>query len=114
MSLDESSIPAKEQVDRELQQFLLVQQQRAQFHAQVQLLRLLLIWGLARGYTYVFFQVMKLHEMCWDLCTEGKMSSKTDAKTETCFSNCADRFIDVNLTITQRFAQLLQKSSGGF
>lgn len=41
-----------------------------------------------------------------------KPSSKLDAKTETCLTNCVDRFIDVSLLITNRFAQLLQKSGG--
>ncbi|CAG2061847.1 unnamed protein product [Timema podura] len=40
-----------------------------------------------------------------------KPGSKLDSRTETCMNNCVDRFIDVSLLITNRFAQLLQKSA---
>lgn len=40
-----------------------------------------------------------------------KPGSKIDSRTETCLNNCVDRFIDVSLLITNRFAQLLQKSA---
>lgn len=42
-----------------------------------------------------------------------KPSSRLDKKTETCLTNCVDRFIDVSVFITERFAQMLQKSAGG-
>ena len=41
-----------------------------------------------------------------------KPSPKLDGKTESCLENCAARFVDVTLLITNRFAQVLQKSAG--
>ncbi|XP_018334348.1 mitochondrial import inner membrane translocase subunit Tim8-like [Agrilus planipennis] len=72
--------------DKELQQFLMVEKQKAQFNAQIH----------------------EFNDFCWDKCVD-KPSSKLDSKTETCLVNCVDRFIDVSLLITNRFAQLLQK-----
>lgn len=40
-----------------------------------------------------------------------KPSNKLDSKTELCLSNCVNRFIDVSLLITNRFANMLQKTS---
>ncbi|CAN7936949.1 unnamed protein product [Ixodes hexagonus] len=77
-------------VDREMQAFLAVEQQKAQFQAQVH----------------------RLNEICWDKCVD-KPSTKLDGRTETCLSNCVERFIDTSLSITNRFAQLLQRSSQG-
>ncbi|KAF5270065.1 hypothetical protein FQA39_LY08477 [Lamprigera yunnana] len=75
--------------DKELQDFLFVEKQKAQFNAQIH----------------------EFNDFCWDKCVD-KPSSKLDSKTETCLTNCVDRFIDVSLLITNRFAQLLQKSGG--
>uniref|UniRef100_A0A131X8D5 Mitochondrial import inner membrane translocase subunit n=1 Tax=Hyalomma excavatum TaxID=257692 RepID=A0A131X8D5_9ACAR len=77
-------------VDREMQQFLAVEQQKAQFQAQVH----------------------RLNEICWDKCMD-KPGTKLDGRTETCLSNCVERFIDTSLSITNRFAQLLQRSAAG-
>ncbi|XP_065365095.1 mitochondrial import inner membrane translocase subunit Tim8 [Calliphora vicina] len=76
--------------DKELQEFLMMEKQKAQVNAQIH----------------------EFNEICWDKCI-GKPGSKLDSATETCLSNCVDRFIDTSLLITQRFAQLLQKQSGG-
>ncbi|KNC31025.1 Mitochondrial import inner membrane translocase subunit Tim8 [Lucilia cuprina] len=76
--------------DKELQEFLMIEKQKAQVNAQIH----------------------EFNEICWDKCI-GKPGSKLDSATETCLSNCVDRFIDTSLLITQRFAQLLQKQSGG-
>ncbi|XP_044254286.1 mitochondrial import inner membrane translocase subunit Tim8 [Tribolium madens] len=75
--------------DKELQEFLMVEKQKAQFNAQIH----------------------EFNDFCWDKCVE-KTGNKLDSKTETCLTNCVDRFIDVSLLITNRFAQLLQKSAG--
>lgn len=48
-------------------------------------------------------------EMCWDKCMGDKMSSKLDGKTETCVTNCVERFIDTSVAVAQRFQSLLQK-----
>ncbi|KAK9708037.1 Tim10/DDP family zinc finger [Popillia japonica] len=73
--------------DKELQEFLMVEKQKAQFNAQIH----------------------EFNDFCWEKCVD-KPGSKLDSKTETCLTNCVDRFIDVSLLITNRFAQLLQKS----
>nr|CAH7745524.1 unnamed protein product [Callosobruchus chinensis] len=72
--------------EKELQEFLMVEKQKAQFNAQIH----------------------EFNDICWDKCVD-KPSNKLDSKTETCLSNCVDRFIDVSLLITNRFAQMLQK-----
>ncbi|KZC10139.1 PREDICTED: mitochondrial import inner membrane translocase subunit Tim8 [Dufourea novaeangliae] len=78
------------EVDAELQEFLLAEKQKAQFQAQIH----------------------EFNDFCWEKCVD-KPGSKLDSRTETCLQNCVDRFIDVSLLITNRFAQLLQKSAGG-
>uniref|UniRef100_A0A803TI50 Mitochondrial import inner membrane translocase subunit n=1 Tax=Anolis carolinensis TaxID=28377 RepID=A0A803TI50_ANOCA len=32
-----------------------------------------------------------------------------DSRTESCLANCVNRFIDTTLSVTNRFAQVLQK-----
>lgn len=81
---DDSSISSG---DNELQEFLVAEQQKAQFQSQIH----------------------RLNEICWDKCVD-KPGNKMDSRTETCISNCVDRFIDTSLAITTRFAQLLQRS----
>lgn len=88
MSFD--NIDGNTGVDKEMQAFLAVEQQKAQFQAQVH----------------------RLNEICWDKCVD-KPSTKLDGRTETCLSNCVERFIDTSLSITNRFAQLLQRSASG-
>ncbi|KAL3234086.1 hypothetical protein MRX96_022833 [Rhipicephalus microplus] len=63
MSFDSGDASAG--VDREMQQFLAVEQQKAQFQAQVH----------------------RLNEICWDKCVD-KPGTKLDGRTETCLSNC--------------------------
>lgn len=41
-----------------------------------------------------------------------KPGAKLDSRTETCITNCVERFIDVSLLITNRFAQMLEKGGG--
>merc|ERR1712008_166565 len=75
--------------DAELQSFLMMEQQKQQFQAQVH----------------------KMNDLCWETCV-GAPDSKLGSRTETCLTNCVDRFIDSTLFITNRFAQLLQKQGG--
>merc|ERR1719430_1762731 len=75
--------------DKEMQEFVMMETQKAQFQAQVH----------------------KLNDVCWERCVD-RPSSKLDSRQETCLTNCVDRFVDVSLTITNRFAQLLQKQGG--
>ncbi|NP_001122251.1 mitochondrial import inner membrane translocase subunit Tim8 B [Danio rerio] len=72
----------------ELQRMLAVEQQKAQFQAQV------------HNFT----------DVCWDKCVD-KPSSKLDSRTETCLVSCVERFIDTTLTITNRFTQMVQKGT---
>ncbi|KAG6802221.1 mitochondrial import inner membrane translocase subunit Tim8 [Apis laboriosa] len=71
----------------ELQEFVIAEKQKALIQAQIH----------------------EFNDICWDKCID-KPGVKLDSRTETCLTNCVDRFIDVSLLITNRFAQLLQKS----
>ncbi|XP_010891980.1 mitochondrial import inner membrane translocase subunit Tim8 B [Esox lucius] len=73
----------------ELQRMIAIEQQKAQFQAQV------------HNFT----------EVCWDKCMDGGPSSKLDSRTEICLVNCVDRFIDTTLSITNRFTQMVQKGA---
>ncbi|XP_053681319.1 mitochondrial import inner membrane translocase subunit Tim8 [Anopheles nili] len=84
-----STDTGKSSVDPELQDFLMVENERARLSAQIH----------------------EFTDICWDKCVE-KPSSKLDSRTETCLANCVNRFVDTSLLITQRFAQSLQKSQG--
>ncbi|KAL7981617.1 mitochondrial import inner membrane translocase subunit Tim8 B [Vipera latastei] len=53
-------------------------------------------------------QVHTFMEVCWEKCVD-KPGSKLDSRTETCLANCVNRFIDTTLSVTNRFAQLMQK-----
>ncbi|XP_044312343.1 mitochondrial import inner membrane translocase subunit Tim8 B [Varanus komodoensis] len=53
-------------------------------------------------------QVHNFMEVCWEKCV-NKPGSKLDSRTETCLTNCVNCFIDTTLTITNRFAQIVQK-----
>ncbi|XP_031836436.1 translocase of inner membrane 8 [Nomia melanderi] len=77
-------------VDNELQEFLLIEKEKAQFQSQIH----------------------EFNHICWDKCVD-KPGAKLDSRTETCLQNCVDRFIDVSLLITNRFAQILQRNAGG-
>lgn len=70
----------------ELQEFLMIEKQKAQVNAQIH----------------------EFNEICWERCID-KPGSKLDSRTETCLSNCVNRFIDTSLLVTKRFAQLLQQ-----
>ncbi|XP_049837834.1 mitochondrial import inner membrane translocase subunit Tim8 [Schistocerca gregaria] len=89
-SSDDSSFSSSSSKDgdSDLQEFLLIEKQKAQFNAQIH----------------------EFNDICWEKCVE-KPGTKLDSKTETCIANCVDRFIDVSLLITNRFAQLLQKNA---
>merc|ERR1719394_1646806 len=54
-------------------------------------------------------QIQHLNDTCWDICISGSFSSSLSGREETCLTNCADRFVDTTLHITNRFAQLAQK-----
>lgn len=64
------------------------------------------------SFIFLYRQIHEFNEICWEKCI-GKPSTKLDHATETCLSNCVDRFIDTSLLITHRFAQKLQNQSSG-
>jgi len=78
---------AGDKADSELQEFLMMEQQKAQFQAQIH----------------------RLADTCWDMCID-RPRDKLDSKSETCVTNCVERFIDVSFAITGRFQQMLQRS----
>ncbi|XP_044311900.1 mitochondrial import inner membrane translocase subunit Tim8 B-like [Varanus komodoensis] len=48
-------------------------------------------------------------EVCWEKCV-NKPGSKLDSTTETCLTNCVNRYIDTRLMITKRLAEIARKS----
>ena len=77
-------MPGGSDADPQLQEFLVMEQQKAQLQTQIH----------------------RLADTCWDKCID-KPRDKIDYKTETCLTNCVERFIDTTVTITGRFQQLL-------
>lgn len=77
--------------DKELQSFIELEQQRAQLQTQIH----------------------SLTEVCWDKCTPDRPSTKLDARTETCISNCVNRFIDVSNQLVGRMTQIIEKQGVG-
>ena len=65
--------------DPRMQSFIEIQQQKSQFN----------------------LLVHDLTEKCWDLCMD-RPSTKLGPKTETCISNCVERFIDSNVLLTKK------------
>uniref|UniRef100_A0A6I8R8M1 Mitochondrial import inner membrane translocase subunit n=1 Tax=Xenopus tropicalis TaxID=8364 RepID=A0A6I8R8M1_XENTR len=56
--------------------------------------------------------VHQLTELCWEKCME-KPGPKMDARSEGCFVNCVERFIDTSQFILNRLEQT-QKSRVSF
>ena len=48
--------------------------------------------------------VHSLTEQCWELCAPS-ISSRLDGKTETCLTNCVERFIDSSNYIINKLGQ---------
>ncbi|CAG06486.1 unnamed protein product, partial [Tetraodon nigroviridis] len=81
------SLSASEKAEAtELQRMIAIEQQKAQFQAQV--------------HTFT--------DVCWDKCVDSP-GSRLDPRAETCLQNCVERFIDTTLMITSRFSQMVQK-----
>jgi import inner membrane translocase subunit TIM8 len=60
--------------------------------------------------------IHEINERCWDVCMDGKPSSRLDGRTESCLKNCVERFIDTNVIVTQRLekkASEIASASGG-
>ncbi|KAG8434467.1 hypothetical protein GDO86_012734 [Hymenochirus boettgeri] len=86
--LDLSRMASSPGEAEELQRMIAVEQQKAQFTAQVH----------------------NFMDVCWEKCVE-KPGTKLDSRTESCLVSCVDRFIDTTLLITNRFAQMVQKGA---
>lgn len=97
--------------DAELENFLMIEKQKAQVNAQVRKISTFLKQKKFIKFFLFIFQIHEFNEICWDKCVD-KPGQKLDSKQENCLHNCVDRFIDTSLLITNRFAQLLQKSGG--
>ncbi|XP_076369659.1 translocase of inner membrane 8 [Tachypleus tridentatus] len=106
--------------EKELQEFLLVEQTKAKFQGQRREQRFHLHRSSSGSQKEVTDQkpfqpcgqllVHQLTDVCWDKCID-KLGARLDGRTETCMINCVGRFIDTSLTIASRFTQLLQRSS---
>lgn len=111
----------KASANAELQEFLMLEKQKAQVNAQVMNeykiisiishnLNVYFTIGEQLWHSFLF-QIHEFNEICWDKCIDTP-SNKLDSKSETCLTNCVDRFIDTSLLVTNRFAQLIQKGGG--
>jgi mitochondrial import inner membrane translocase subunit TIM8 len=60
--------------------------------------------------------VEKLTSQCWDLCVSNPSVSKFDSRTESCLSNCVERFLDTSTFIVNEFSKKNQNlaSSSSF
>ncbi|OQV21071.1 hypothetical protein BV898_04835 [Hypsibius exemplaris] len=76
-------------LDSDLQDFIQQQQQKAQLQSSAH----------------------KLTDMCWDRCIGDRPGQRLDAKTETCLSNCVERFIDASMFLVTRLQKNLQGHS---
>ena len=76
---------ADEAAQKELQEFVAFEQQKAMLHEQI------------HNYT----------DMCWDKCI-GKVGTKLDKYEENCLGNCVERFLDTSEWLVKR----LQSMSG--
>jgi len=82
------ALPSTDGVDPEVASFIQMEQQRAELQSQVH----------------------KLADVCWEQCVD-RPRDKLDSRTETCVTNCVERFIDTSLTIATRFQKLLQQQA---
>lgn len=70
-------------VDPEVQRFLEAESQRARFHANV--------------HTFT--------DRCWDTCID-KVPNRMDGKTEQCFVNCVERFMDTSNFVVNKLGTM--------
>lgn len=72
-------------VDPEVQRFLEVEAQKARFQANVH----------------------QFTDICWEKCVD-KVPSSMDSRTQRCFTNCVERFMDVSNVVVNRLSNLSQ------
>ena len=56
--------------------------------------------------------IHKITDVCWDICVDS-VGSSLSRRSESCLSNCSERFVDTTLFVTNRLAQLASKMGGG-
>jgi import inner membrane translocase subunit TIM8 len=76
---------ATDGMDAEMKEFIEIETQKAQFYE----------------------QAMTVTDICWAKCVD-KIGSKTignggDSRTETCLTNCVERFIETSLLVVQNW-----------
>jgi mitochondrial import inner membrane translocase subunit TIM8 len=76
-------------MDADLQDFIQVQQQKAQLQSSAH----------------------KLTDMCWDRCIGDRPGQRLESKTEACLTNCVERFIDASMFLVTRLQKNLQGHS---
>lgn len=50
--------------------------------------------------------VAKVTKECWDKCITGAPGSKFSSSESSCLSNCAQRYLDMSVTIMTRFQSM--------
>ncbi|KAK4375770.1 hypothetical protein RND71_006447 [Anisodus tanguticus] len=50
--------------------------------------------------------VGKLTSSCWDKCITGTPGSKFSSSEANCLTNCAQRYMEMSLTIVKRFQNM--------
>ena len=81
------STPRDEAAQKELQQFLQMENQKYRFQQQV------------HSFT----------EICWDKCV-GKIGNKLDRSEENCLGNCVERFLDTGNLLLKRLEDMSTSS----
>ena len=59
----------------------------------------------------VLIQSQNDNERQFETCFEGKPGNKIDSRTETCITNCVERFIDTNIHLVQRFERTVNEKA---
>lgn len=103
MSSSSSLNPQDESAQRELQQFLQLEQQKQKFQQQVH----------------------HFTDLCWDKCIASASSSggffsssggsgKLDRSETNCVGNCVERFLDCGTVLVRRLESMSSSSADGF
>ena len=94
----------------DLQKGLQIEQQKAELMSQVITQSFLFFKVVNNLFLSGLLQIHNLNDICWDTCVgTSSLGSSLGSRTESCLSNCAGRFVDTALFITNRFAQLASK-----
>ncbi|RAL41704.1 unnamed protein product [Cuscuta campestris] len=50
--------------------------------------------------------ITKITSSCWDKCITGTPGSKFSSSEASCLSNCAQRYLDMNILLIKRFQSM--------